>query len=54
MYNLPGVSRLYLNAADACAIFTGEITNWDDPKLAGIQRQGVTLPNQLITPCPPW
>ncbi len=49
MYNLPGNPVLKLNAATACGIFTGEITNWDDSNLASL-NPGVTLPNLAITP----
>jgi ABC-type phosphate transport system substrate-binding protein len=47
MYNLPGNPVLKLTAALACGIFTGEITNWDDPALATLNPG---LPNLAIVP----
>jgi phosphate transport system substrate-binding protein len=47
MYNLPGNPTVKLTAATACGIFTGEITNWDDPALAPLNPG---LPNLQITP----
>ena len=47
MYNLPGNPALKLTAALACGIFTGEITNWDDPALATLNPG---LPNLPIVP----
>ena len=47
MYNLPNKPAIKLTAAVACGIFTGEITNWDDPALASL-NPGVILPNVAI------
>jgi phosphate transport system substrate-binding protein len=52
MYNLPGDPTLYLNAATACGIFTGEITNWDASAIAALNPD-VPLPNLAITPVLP-
>jgi phosphate transport system substrate-binding protein len=50
MYNLPGLTKtLQLSSYTACAILTGGITNWDDPKIAA-DNPGVTLPNLSIRP----
>jgi phosphate transport system substrate-binding protein len=47
VYNLPGVDNLKLSRQVLPAIFAGQITNWNDPKIAA-DNQGVTLPNQPI------
>jgi ABC-type phosphate transport system substrate-binding protein len=50
MYNIPGLSKtLQLNSYTACAVLTGGITNWNDPKIAQ-QNPGVSLPNLKIIP----
>jgi phosphate transport system substrate-binding protein len=47
VYNLPGVSNLKLSRATLPAIFSGQITNWNDAKIKG-DNPGVNLPNQPI------
>ena len=47
-YNLKEVSELHLDSETITDIFTGKITNWNDPKLAAL-NPGVTLPDQTIT-----
>lgn len=47
-YNLKGVDELKLPRAVYPAIFTGEITKWNDPKIAEA-NPGVDLPDQDIT-----
>lgn len=47
VYNLPGVSDLKLSRKVLPAIFAGQITSWNDPKIAA-DNQGVNLPNQPI------
>lgn len=47
-YNLPGVEELRLSRENYIDIFLGNITNWNDPKLAAT-NPGVTLPNQKIS-----
>ncbi|MCW2695822.1 MAG: Extra-cellular phosphate-binding protein [Modestobacter sp.] len=49
IYNLEGVDELNLAPATLAGIFTGAITNWDDPAIAA-DNQGATLPDQAITP----
>ena len=48
IYNLEGVDSLKLDAATTAGIFKGEITKWNDPKIAA-QNDGVSLPNSNIT-----
>jgi phosphate transport system substrate-binding protein len=48
-YNLPGVDKLAVNADVLAKIFTGAITNWNDPAI-GALNSGVSLPDQKITP----
>jgi phosphate transport system substrate-binding protein len=48
-YNLPGVDKLAVNADVLAKIFTGAITNWNDPAIAAL-NSGVSLPDQKITP----
>ncbi len=48
-YNLPGVDKLVINADVLAKIFTGAITNWNDPAIAAL-NSGVSLPDQKITP----
>ena len=43
IYDLPGVSGLNLDAANVADIFLGNITTWNDPKIAA-NNPGVTLP----------
>lgn len=47
-FNLDGIDSLDLDAATIAAIFTGEITRWDDPAIAA-QNEGVELPDLAIT-----
>jgi phosphate ABC transporter phosphate-binding protein len=53
MYNLKingqRVTNLRLSGANVTKIFTGAITNWDDPALAA-DNPGLRLPNQSIVP----
>jgi len=48
--NVEGVApgQLKLTAETLAAIFMGEITKWNDPKLA-VENKGVALPDALIT-----
>lgn len=47
-YNLPQVAQpLQLSAASLAGIFLGQITSWQDPKIAA-DNPGVTLPNTKI------
>jgi phosphate transport system substrate-binding protein len=48
-YNLPGVDNLVVNADVLAKIFSGGITNWNDPAIAAL-NSGVSLPDQKITP----
>src|SRR5689334_10916129 len=47
IFNLPGVAKLQLDAANISDIFLGNITKWNDPKIAA-NNAGVTLPDQAI------
>ncbi|ACK69004.1 phosphate ABC transporter, periplasmic phosphate-binding protein [Gloeothece citriformis PCC 7424] len=47
-YNLPGVDKLNLSREVYADIFLGNITNWNDPKIAQ-DNPDVTLPDQRIT-----
>jgi phosphate ABC transporter phosphate-binding protein len=53
MYNLKigntRVTNLRLSGAVIAGIFTGVITNWDDPKIAA-DNPGLTMPNLQIVP----
>jgi phosphate transport system substrate-binding protein len=49
VYNLEGVDQLNLAPATIAKIFTGAITNWNDPAIAA-DNPGVTLPDLAITP----
>ncbi|MFT4211114.1 MAG: phosphate ABC transporter substrate-binding protein PstS [Microbacterium sp.] len=49
VYNLPGVAELRLDASTVAGIFTGRITQWDDPAIEA-QNPDVTLPDEKITP----
>ena len=46
-YNLDGVDELKLSREAYTAIFLGEITKWNDPKIAAT-NEGVELPDQEI------
>lgn len=48
-YNLDGVDSLNLDAATVAGIFSGKITNWNDPAIADL-NDGVDLPDLAITP----
>ncbi|AQT83070.1 phosphate ABC transporter substrate-binding protein PstS [Mycolicibacterium litorale] len=48
-YNLPGVDKLVLNADVLAKIFTGAVSNWNDPAIAAL-NSGASLPDQKITP----
>ena len=47
IYNLPGVDKLQLDSANIADIFLGNITKWNDAKIAA-NNAGVTLPDQAI------
>jgi len=47
VYNLPGVNGLRLSRQTLPRIFTGQITNWNDPAIAK-DNPGVNLPNEPI------
>jgi phosphate transport system substrate-binding protein len=47
VYNLPGVNNLKLSRSVLPAIFMGEITRWNDPKIAA-DNPGAKLPNKPI------
>lgn len=48
-YNLPGNPSLAVSSDAVAKIFTGKITTWNDPILAGL-NPGVALPDTRITP----
>lgn len=48
-YNLSGIKDLKLTADLISDIFLGNITNWNDARIAAI-NEGISLPNQAITP----
>lgn len=48
-YNLPGVDKLVVDADVLAGIFTGAITTWNDPAIAGLNA-GATLPDTAIVP----
>ena len=48
-YNVPGVDKVTVNAEVLAKIFSGGITNWNDPAIAAL-NSGVSLPDQKITP----
>jgi len=48
-YNLPEVKELKLSRDAYAGIFLGEITKWNDPKIAS-ENPGVKLPATAITP----
>lgn len=47
VYNLPGVNNLKLSRSTLPAIFSGQITKWNDAKIKA-DNPGVNLPNQPI------
>jgi phosphate transport system substrate-binding protein len=49
IYNLPGNPQLKLDGDTLANIYLGNITNWNDPKIAGL-NPGVNLPNLNIIP----
>jgi phosphate transport system substrate-binding protein len=49
VYNLPGVKDLKLSRTVLPGIFSGQITNWNDPQIAK-DNPGVKLPSQPIRP----
>ncbi len=49
VFNLEGVSELYLSAALIAMIFRGEINNWNDPAIAELNSD-LPLPDLAITP----
>lgn len=48
-YNLPGVPQLNLAPATVAGIFKGQVTTWNDPKIAA-DNPGVQLPATRINP----
>lgn len=48
IFKVEGVDKLKLDAKTAAAIFSGQIKNWNDPKIAAL-NEGVTFPNLPIT-----
>ena len=49
-YNVPGApAHLRLDGATIANIFLGQITNWNDPAIAALNK-GANLPNLKITP----
>ncbi len=49
IYNLPGDPQLKLDGGTLANIYLGNITNWNDPKIAAL-NPGVNLPNLAIIP----
>jgi phosphate transport system substrate-binding protein len=47
-FNVQGVLSLQLTPELVASLFLGEITKWNDPKIAA-ENAGVTLPDQAIT-----
>ena len=47
VYNLPGVNKLRLSRTTLPAIFSGQIKNWNDPKIKA-DNPGANLPNSPI------
>ena len=48
-YNIPGVGTgLHLTPQQIVGLYMGQITNWNDPKLAA-DNQGMKLPNLAVT-----
>jgi phosphate transport system substrate-binding protein len=48
-YNLSGIKSLNLSGPVIAEIYLGQITNWNDPAIAKLNK-GETLPNEKITP----
>ncbi len=48
VFNLDGITSLNMTADTIAQIFTGKITNWNDPAIAA-SNPGVALPNLAIT-----
>ena len=48
-FNLPGVAHLNVSGPVLAAIYMGQITMWNDPQIAKINK-GVTLPAMKIVP----
>jgi len=48
-YNLPGISSLNLSGPILAGIYTGKITQWNDPAIAAA-NPGVALPAHVIIP----
>ena len=48
IFKVDGVEELNLDAETLAAIFKGDITNWNDPKIAAL-NEGATLPDATIT-----
>ncbi len=48
-YNLSGVGHVNLSGSVIAGIFLGTITNWNDPKIAALNK-GETFPSLAITP----
>jgi phosphate transport system substrate-binding protein len=46
-YNVPGVSDVALDGSTLGKIFSGQITNWNDPAIVALNK-GKTLPDQKI------
>ncbi len=49
IYNLPGDPKLKLDGGTLANIFMGNITKWNDPKIAAL-NPGVSLPDTAIIP----
>ena len=49
IYNLPGDPKLKLDGATLAGIYLGNITKWNDPKIAAL-NPGVSLPDFAIVP----
>ena len=49
IYNLPGSPKLKLDGGLIASIYLGNITQWNDPKIAAL-NPGVTLPDLHIVP----
>jgi phosphate transport system substrate-binding protein len=49
IFNLEGVDSLNMDAATIAGLFSGTITNWNDPAIAALNTD-VTLPDLAVTP----
>lgn len=49
IYNVPGSPKLKLDGDTLAGIYMGEITNWNDAKIAAL-NPGITLPDAAIIP----